>query len=47
MHAAAAFRQQRQRFHVPPFDFSRRRQFLEFFSHKSLLTRVPKVVWHY
>jgi 16S rRNA (cytosine967-C5)-methyltransferase len=42
MHAAAAFRQQRQRLHVPPFDFSRRRQFLEFFSHKSLLISRPK-----
>ena len=42
VHAAAALRQQRQRLHVPPFDFSRRRQFFKFFSHKSLLISRPK-----
>src|ERR1039458_1560383 len=41
MRAAAAFRQQRQRLHVAAFDLSRRRQFLEFFFHKSLLISRP------
>jgi 16S rRNA (cytosine967-C5)-methyltransferase len=42
MRAAAAFHQQRQRLDVAAFDFSRRRQFFKFFSHKSLLISRPE-----
>jgi transcription termination factor NusB len=38
---SSRFRQQRQRLDVPAFDFSRRRQFFEFFFHKSLLISRP------
>ncbi len=47
VHATSAFRQQGERLHMAAFNLARRGQFLEFFSHKSLLTRVHKVVCHY
>ena len=42
MHATSAFRQHGERFHMAAFDLSRRGQFFEFFSHKSLLNLASK-----